>query len=131
MNCYSLRAYTDLDWASCPITRKSVTKYFVTLGHSHVSWKRKKQSTISKSSSKVEYRDMASKTSELVWLKYLLAVLQVPCDKPMELYCDNKSAIHMATNPIFHKRTKHIEIDYHYVREQVQAGKIITPHLRS
>ncbi|GJT05025.1 retrovirus-related pol polyprotein from transposon RE1 [Tanacetum coccineum] len=91
----------------------------------------KKQSIVSKSSSEVEYWALASTTSELVWLKYLLTALQVPCDKPMELYCDNKSAIYIATNLVFHERTKHIEIDCHYVREQVQAGKIITPHLRS
>ena len=74
---------------------------------------------------------MAMAAIELMWLKSLLASLGVLHDKPMKLYCDNKAALHIAANPVFHERTKHIEIDCHFVREKVQSGEIMTTYLPS
>ena len=74
---------------------------------------------------------MAMVVSELTWLKSLLASLGVFHDKPMKLYCDNKAALHIAANPVFYERTKHIEIDCHFVREKVQSGEIVTTYLSS
>jgi len=92
------------------------------LGESLISWKSKKQQTISKSSSEAEYRALAATTCELQWLTFLLQDLHVPFITPATLYCDNQSAIQIASNQVFHERTKHIEIDCHIVREKLNGG---------
>ncbi|GKV03503.1 hypothetical protein SLEP1_g15792 [Rubroshorea leprosula] len=98
-----LIAYCDADWAGCPATRRSTTGFYVCLGNSPVSWKSKKQVTVSRSSAEVEYRAMATTASELSWLKTLLCNLQVSHSKPMTLYCDNRATLHIANNPVFHE----------------------------
>ena len=103
-------------------TRRSISGQRFFLGHSLVSWRTKKQLTVSRYSSEAEYRALASASCELQWLTYLLRDLEVTCIKPLVLYCDNQSALHIATNPVFHERTKHLEIDCHLVRDKVQAG---------
>ena len=127
----SLSGYADSDWAGCPTTRRSTTGYFTMLGSSPISWKTKKQSTVSRSSAEAEYRSLSSLTSELLWLRYLLRDLGICHDHPIPIYCDNQAAIHIAQNPVFHERTKHIEIDCHFVREKIQKGIICTAYLRS
>ena len=94
------------------------------LGFSPVSWKTKKQPTVSRSSAKAEYLSMAITTCELKWLKQLLCDLGVSHSKGMRLYCDSQSALHIAQNPVFHERTKHIEADCHFVRDAVMAGTV-------
>jgi len=106
-----LRAFCDADWADCPVTRKSISGFCVLLGTTALSWKSKKQTTISRSSAESEYRSMASCVCELLWLQYLLNDLNVHLQFQSTLSCDNRAANHIATNPVFHERTKHIEID--------------------
>ena len=84
-----------------------------------------------RSSAEVKYRAMASTASELIWLKQLLKDMGINVDQPMKMYCDNNSARHIALNPVFHERTKHIEVDCHFIREKVQAKEIETPFVRS
>uniref|UniRef100_A0A151UGU2 Copia protein n=1 Tax=Cajanus cajan TaxID=3821 RepID=A0A151UGU2_CAJCA len=128
-NDLNLVGYSDSDWASCPITRRSITGYLMKLGPILISWKTKKQATVSKSSTEAEYRAMSHAASEVVWLRSLLATLQVPCKKPTTLLCDNQSALHLASNPVFHERTKHIEVDCHFVRERLQSGALTTSYI--
>jgi hypothetical protein len=74
---------------------------------------------------------MTSSASELIWIKQLLEDMKIPCTEPMQMYCDNQAARHIALNLVFHERTKHIEVDCHFVREKVQARLIETPFVNS
>ena len=119
----SIKAFSDSDWASYTDTRKSVIGFRVFIGSTLISWKAKKQSTVSRSSAEAEYRALASLTCELQWFFYLLKDLGIePCTAV--IYCDNTSAIKIAENPVFHERTKHIDIDCHIVRQKLQQGLI-------
>ncbi|GJW53150.1 ribonuclease H-like domain-containing protein [Tanacetum coccineum] len=122
----SLTAFFDADWAKCVVTRKSVTGYCVFLNNSLVSWKSKKQKTLSKSSTEAEYRALASVTSEVIWVLKILEDLNIENLLPVKLHCDSNSAIKIAANPIFHERTKHLEIDLHFVREKILKGVVET-----
>ncbi|GKC48117.1 ribonuclease H-like domain-containing protein [Tanacetum coccineum] len=117
-----LRVFSDADWAKYPKTRKSITGFCVSLGKSLVSWKSKKQATLSRSSTEPEYRSMASATCEVVWLANLLHTLRLSSMFLVDLHCDNSYAIQLVANPVFHEKSKHFEIDVHFVREKVAAG---------
>ncbi|XP_070672510.1 secreted RxLR effector protein 161-like [Malus domestica] len=111
-----IQGYTDADWAGNALDRKSTTGYCTFLVGNLVTWKSKKQNVIARSSAKAEYRAMASTACELIWLKSLLFDLGFPSNATMPLMCDNQAAMHIASYPVFHKHTKHIEVDCHYVR---------------
>ena len=125
----TLQGWCDSDWAACPITRRSLTGWLVFLGQSPVSWKTKKQPTVSLSSAEAEYRSMAALTCELKWLKALLLSLGVRHPKAIKIFCDSESALHIAKNPVFHERTKHIEVDCHFVRDAINDGLISLDHV--
>lgn len=101
------------------------------LGSSFISWKCKKQERISKSSTEAEYHSMSSASSEIVWLRGLLADLGVNLQSPTPLHADNTSAIQIASNPVFHERTKHIEVDCHYIRKLLVNGTFPLTHVLS
>ena len=120
----ALSAYCDADWAGDPLDRKSITGMVVFLGHSPVTWSAKKQLTVARSSTEVEYRDLSTTAAELSWLRMILKDLGIFLSLPPMLWCDNVSALALASNPIFHARTKHIEVDYHYIREKVLSKEL-------
>jgi hypothetical protein len=117
-----IQGYSDADRTGCKDTRRSISGQCFFLGDSLISWMTKKKLTVSRSSSEAEYRALGAATCELQWLLYLLKDLQVTCTRVPVLYCDNQSALHISANPVFHERTKHLEIDCHIVREKLAAG---------
>jgi len=128
---FGIQAFCDSDWAFFPDSRRSVIGYIVLLGTSPISWKSKKQDTISLSSAEDEYRSLRKVVGELVWLHRLFTELTVPPIGPSPVYCDSQTALHIAKNPVFHERTKHIEVDCHFVRSKLQEGLISLHHINT
>src|SRR3954471_4231139 len=120
----TILAYSDADWAGCPDTRRSISGYAIYLGDNLVSWRSKKQPTVSRSSCESEYRALASTASEVKWLCHLLRDLKVTISTTPIILCDNQSAIFLTANPVSHNRSKHIELDYHFVRELVSSKQL-------
>lgn len=117
--------------AACPDDRRSTTAYSVFLGTHLLSWGTKKEATVSRSSAEAEYKALAVTASELLWLSYVLCDMGLRFSLPSLLYCDNISATHMAVNPVFHARTKDVEIYYHFVREKVARGDLKVLYVRT
>ncbi|GJX64037.1 ribonuclease H-like domain-containing protein [Tanacetum coccineum] len=116
-----LIAYSDADWAGCPTTRRSTSGYCVFLGDNLLTWSSKRQDTLSHSSVEAEYRGVVNAVGETSWIRNLLRELHIPLFTATLVYCDNVSAVYMSANPVQHQRTKHIEIDIHFVRDKVAA----------
>jgi histone deacetylase 1/2 len=119
-----ISAFSDADWAGCPDDRRSTGGFAVYLGSNLISWNARKQATVSRSSTEAEYKSLANATAEVMWLQTLLDELGVAQSKTAVLWCDNIGATYLSANPVFHARTKHIEVDYHFVRERV-ARKLL------
>ncbi|CAA7047299.1 unnamed protein product [Microthlaspi erraticum] len=128
-NDLALSAYCDSDYAACPLTRRSLTGYVVMLGDSLVSWKTKKQKVVSRSTAEAEYRAMAITLCEVKWIVELLSSLGIKQQSPVPLYCDNQAALYIAANPVFHERTKHVEVDCHFIRDAIIDGLIVARHV--
>ena len=123
--------YCNADWASSPVDRHSTFRYCAFIGGNLVSWKSKKQDVVARSSAQVEYRVMALATCELIWPRHLLQELRFGKDEQTMLICDNQATLHIATNPIFHEMTKHIEVDYHFIIEKIASRCMTTSFVNS
>jgi hypothetical protein len=123
--------YTDADWTGCPNTRRSTLGYAVFLGDNIVSWSLKRQNVVSRSSAEVEYRVVANGVAEACWLRQLLVELHSPLSRATLVYCDNISAIYLSINPVQHQCTKHVEIDFYFVRERIVIGDARIHHVPS
>uniref|UniRef100_A0A2N9EKD3 Integrase catalytic domain-containing protein n=1 Tax=Fagus sylvatica TaxID=28930 RepID=A0A2N9EKD3_FAGSY len=120
-----LSVYTDADWAGDPDDRRSTSGFLVYLGNNAITWSAKKQPTVSRSSTESEYRALAIASAETCWVRSLLQDLGIYLTDPPILWCDNVSALAIASNPVFHARTKHIEVDFHFVRERVLRKDLV------
>lgn len=119
-----LVGYTDADWAGSPYDRRSTSGYAFALGSGAVSWSSKKLPSVALSSTEAQYRGAALAACEIDWLCKLPSSLDIVVDYAVVLYSDNMSIIQLANNPVFHARTKHLEVHYHFIREKVIAGEI-------
>lgn len=116
-----LYGYSDADWAVSLEDRKSMGAYCVFFGNSFMSWSSKKQHTVSRSSTESEYRALAKLAAEVLWIRSLLQEISYPLNATSVLWCDNLSSQALATNPVLHSRSKHIEIDLHFIRDKIAS----------
>ncbi|RVW64653.1 Retrovirus-related Pol polyprotein from transposon RE1 [Vitis vinifera] len=126
-----IECFSDVDWAGFKFDRRSTTGYCVFIGGNLVAWKSKKQSVVSRSSAESEYRAMAQATCEIIWIHQLLCEVGMKCTMPAKLWCDNQAALHIAANPVYHERTKHIEVDYHFIREKIEENLVSTGYVKT
>ncbi|GKF06235.1 ribonuclease H-like domain-containing protein, partial [Tanacetum coccineum] len=115
----------------CPAVHRSTSGYCVFLGDNLLTWSSKRQDTLSHSSAEAEYRGVANAVAETSWIHNLLRELHTPLFTVTLVYYDNVSAVYMSANPVQHQRTKHIEIDIHFVHDKVAAGHVRVLHVPS
>ena len=127
----TIEAYTDTNYAGSVSDRRSISGYCTFLCGNLVTWRSKKQNVVARSSAEAEFRAMAQGIYELLWMKIVLDDLKIKVEGPIKLFCDNKSAISIAHNPVQHDRTKHIEIDRHFIKEKIDSGLISTVYIPS
>ena len=128
---HTLTACSDADWAGCPNTRQSTSGYCIFHGDNLISWSSKRQQTFSRSSAEAEYCGVGNSVSEVSWIRNLMLELYCPLRTVTIVYSDNVSVVYLSTNPVQHQRTKHVEIDIHFVRERIAIGHVRVIHVPS
>ena len=132
--CHSgldLEVYTDADYAGSIVDRCSTSGYCTFLGGNLITWRRKKQKVVSRSSAEAKFRALAQGLCEALWIDRILRELRCLVSSLVWLFCDNKSAISIAHDPVQHDRTKHIEIDRHFIKEKLESGRFCMPYVPS
>ena len=127
----SLRVFADADWAGDVDSRVFTSAHVIFFGSNPISWSSKKQTTVARSSTKVECRAIATATAEANWLTNLFHELGISLPSPPHVYCDNVGATYLCSNPVFHSRMKHISIDFHFVRDQVNKKLLRVSHVHT
>ena len=126
-----LIGYTDSDWVGSVDDRKSTSGYVFHMGSGAISWASKKQSIVALSTAEAEYVAATAAACQAVWMRRMLRSLGQEQAKATVIFCDNSSAIALSKNSVFHKRTKHIDTRFHYIRELVNNGEIVLEHCRT
>jgi hypothetical protein len=119
-----LQGYTDSDWEGSAVDRKSTSGCCFSLGSTMITWFNRKQTFVALSSTEAEYMAVSMASCEAIWLHKLLTGLFDQELEPTVIYCDNQSCIKLSENPVFHDRSKHIEIIYHFIRDRIQKGAV-------
>ena len=120
----NLEGYVDLDWAGSSIDRKSTSGFFFSMGSGVISWFSRKQSCVALSTAEAEYVAACSASCEAVWLRNLLSdIFDLQLDATC-VHCDKQSCVKLSKNPVFHDKSKHIDIKYHYIRDMVQRAVV-------
>jgi hypothetical protein len=120
----TLTGFSDADWAGCIDDKRSTGAYLFKLGSTPITWCSRKQPTVALSSTESEYRALMEATKESMWLRRILKELGFRQQQATIIYCDNQGSIKLTKNPLFHTRTKHFEVHFHFTREKVLAGTI-------
>ena len=123
--------YTDSSYADCKDTRRSHSGYVVMVGGAAVAWSSKKQTIVTTSSTEAEYIAVSEAAREAVWLRSLLRELELLPSGPTTVYCDNNGAIALSFDQAFHARVKHVDVRYHFIREQVDANHLTVKRVSS
>ena len=126
-----LIGYTDNDWAGSVDDQKSTSGYVFHMGSGAISWASKKQPIVALSTVEAEYVVATAAACQVVWMRRMLRILCQEQVKDTVIYCDNSSAIALSKNYVFHKKTKHLDAKFHYIRELVNNGEIILKHWRT
>ncbi|GKA15748.1 putative RNA-directed DNA polymerase [Tanacetum coccineum] len=126
-----VEGYTDADWAGDKSDGKSTSGYFTFVGGNLVTWRSKKQKVVARSSAESEFRGMVHGVCELLWIKRIMRDLGFEVRESMNLHCDNQAAVKIANNPVLHDRTKHVEVDRHFIRDHLEKKTIKLPHVAS
>lgn len=124
-----LHAFSDADWAGDTDDFVSTNAYIVYLGSNPIAWSSKKQTGVARSSTEAEYRSVANTASELRWVTSLLQELGASLPSTPTIYCDNIGATYLSANPVFHSKMKHLALDFHFVRDNVQSGALRVSHV--
>lgn len=119
-----LTAFSDADGQGILMIVKALKANAIIFGGNLISWSSRKQSTVSRSSAKTEYKAVADATTELIWIQVLLRELGISQARTPSLWCDNIGATYLSSNPIFHRLMKHVDVDYHFVRERVSTRQL-------
>ncbi|KAM0055171.1 putative RNA-directed DNA polymerase [Helianthus debilis subsp. tardiflorus] len=126
-----IQAYTDADWAGNKDDRRSTSGYFTLVGGNLVTWKSKKQKVVALSSAEAEFRGIARGLAEVLWIHKLLSEIGFLQTEPSKIMCDNQAAIQISENPVQHDRTKHVEVDRHFIKEKLEAKIVELPFIPS
>ena len=121
---FTLEGYSDSDWATNIDERKSISGICVFLGGNLITWSSRKQKAATRSSTEAEYRALSSAATDLMWVQHLLTEIGISISQPLVLWSDNLGAQDVACNPVYHARTKHIELDVHFIQNLISEHKL-------
>lgn len=125
----TLHAFSDADWAGDTDDFASTNAYVLYLGMSSIAWSSKKQQGVARSSTEAEYRSVANTAAEIRWVCSLLTELGITLLQTPVVYCDNMGATYLSANPVFHSRMKHLALDFHFIRDNVNSGALRVAHV--